>query len=193
MWRTKKAFSHLVVGLGNPGKKYEGTRHNIGFRVIEKLSQRIGVSKATKKGVCLYGEACVSQQDIIMIQPLTFMNRSGFAVAETLRKKRIPLQGVLVICDDLDLEVGTIRLRSQGSSGGHRGLNSIIQVTGTDQFSRLRLGIGKAPAGIETSDYVLEQPTAAEQKILSEAEDRAVEAVIEFLTTGIEQAMNKYN
>ncbi len=192
LWKSRNSFSHIIAGLGNPGKKYENTFHNIGYRIVEKLSGKLGEKTVRKRGSYLYAEAKHERVKVVIIQPLTYMNLSGKAIAESLRWYRLLPENLTVIYDDMDLEPGVIRLKPQGGSGGHRGIESIIESLGTDRFSRLRVGIGRPPSGVEAKSFVLGTP-GAEEKIYLSAEDRAVEAITTMLTEGIEAAMNKFN
>lgn len=192
LWRRRKSFSHIVAGLGNPGRQYEHTLHNAGYRVVEKLAAKTGEKKVRKRGSYLYAETAYGELKIALIQPLTFMNLSGKAIAESLRWYRLLPENLTVVYDDMDLEPGVIRLRPQGGSGGHRGVASVIENLGTDKFSRLRVGIGRPPSGVGVKSFVLGK-TGTEEKTFSDAEDLAVEAILTLLTEGIEAAMNKYN
>lgn len=183
----------LIVGLGNPGIKYAGTRHNLGFRVVDALSLRINSGDPESKHRALYAITEYEGQPLMLAQPLTYMNLSGRAVRELMAHYDISLEGLLVICDDLDLPPGKIRLRKSGGSGGHRGIQSIIDSLGTIEFSRLRIGVGKPPPFLDGADYVLQKLEQPDLDLTNEALERAVDAVLCFLSEGIESAMNKYN
>lgn len=184
---------HLIAGLGNPGKKYEGSRHNLGFRVVESLSRRLKTGRPTQKHKALYTVADYKSKQVILAQPLTYMNRSGLAVIELLRNYDLELPNLLVVFDDLDLPPGAIRLRKKGGSAGHRGIQSIIDVLGTAEFPRLRIGVGKPPSFSDGAEYVLQQIDANDQTLINEAVERAAEAALLFVSDGLDAAMNIYN
>lgn len=183
----------LIVGLGNPGIKYAGTRHNLGFRVIEALSHRIKSGEPESRHWALYAIAEYEGRQVMLAQPLTYMNLSGRAVRELIAHYDISLDDLLVVCDDLDLPSGKIRLRKSGGSGGHRGIQSIIDSLGTVEFSRLRIGVGKPPPFLGGADYVLQKIEQPDLDLINEALERAVDAALCFLQEGVESAMNKYN
>lgn len=182
----------LIVGLGNPGPRYARNRHNVGFQCVERLAQRHGLalSKAMFKAYIASGQ--IGGTKVVLARPLTFMNLSGQAVRPLLRWYHVKLTDLLVIYDDLDLSLGKIRLRPHGGSGGHKGMQSIIEALGTQAFARLRIGIGR-PAYGEPQDYVLSDFTPEEAILMQDAYDRAVAAVESFIAAGIESAMNKFN
>ncbi len=197
-WRNrsvKKAAGpvKLLVGLGNPGGEYAGTRHNVGFMVISQMAAEIGVRANKSAHGALIGEGRFSGERIVLAQPQTYMNRSGTAVEALIRAYCLDLADVLVICDDLDLPLGRLRLRSQGGDGGHRGLRSIINSLGTNEFSRLRLGVGRPLAKEETVEYVLTKFTPEEQTLLNEEIVAAVAGIRRWLFDGIDKAMNQVN
>ncbi len=181
----------LIVGLGNPGKKYEHTRHNMGFDVVDLFSElaQIDIDKEAFKG--LVGRGKVFDEDVYLLKPQTFMNLSGESVREIVSYFKIPKEDIIVIYDDLDLEPGKIRLRLSGSSGGHRGIQNIIEQLGTENIKRIRIGIGK-PA-YDTIDYVLGKPFKEEQVLIDEAIKKAVDALKEILKNNFDSAMNKFN
>lgn len=183
----------LIIGLGNPKKVYTGSRHNVGFQVVEALSRRLKTGAPVTKHRSLLFESEYGDQKLVLAQPLTYMNRSGLAVNELVAKYRLELSKILVIYDDLDLPPGSIRLRKQGGAAGHRGVESIIEALGTEAFPRLRVGIGKPPPGIEAADYVLQPLEEEAWKLIEPALDRAVEAVLVFVSSGLETAMNEFN
>jgi len=184
---------YLIVGLGNPGKEYTGSRHNLGYQVVEALSRRLKTAKPVQKYWSLCAAADYKDKQIILVQPLTYMNRSGRAVIELLRNNPVNLAELMIVYDDLDLPPGAIRLRRKGGSAGHRGIQSIIEALGTTEFPRLRIGIGKPPGEIEGGDYVLQPVEPADSALIDEVITRAVEAVILFIEEGLETAMNTYN
>ncbi len=183
----------LIVGLGNPGKEYAGSRHNLGFQVIEALARRLKSKQPEVKHRSLCAPAEYAGVELLLVQPLTYMNLSGRAVNELMGNYHLDQDQLLIIYDDLDLPPGMIRLRQSGGSAGHRGLQSIIDVLGTDQFARLRIGIGKAPDYLDTADYVTGPLSAAERTLLDKAVDNAVEAVLLFVAEGPLAVMNSYN
>ena len=183
----------LIVGLGNPGRQYAGSRHNLGFQVIEALSRRLQAGKPTQKHKALFASAEYQAKQVILAQPITYMNRSGLAVIELMQNYPINPSDMLIIYDDLDLPPGVIRLRKKGGSAGHRGIQSIIEVLGTADFPRLRIGIGKPSPFMEGADYVLQSIDQPELDLITEALERAEEAVLLFISEGLEAAMNVYN
>lgn len=181
----------LIVGLGNPGKKYEHTRHNMGFDTIDLFSElaKIDIDKEAFKG--LVGKGKVFDEDICLLKPQTYMNLSGESVREIVSYFKIPIQDIIVIYDDLDLEPGKIRLRLSGSSGGHKGIQNIIENLGTEEIKRIRIGIGKPT--FDTIDYVLGKPLEEERPLIDDAINNAVEALKEILKHSFDSAMNKFN
>ena len=181
----------LIVGLGNPGKKYEHTRHNMGFEVIDLLSDlsRIDVDKDVFNG--LLGRGKIFDKDVMLFKPTTYMNLSGNAVREVVNYFKIEIENIIVVCDDMALKPGTIRLRSKGSSGGQKGLQNIIDNLGTEGFKRIRIGIGEPE--FDAIDYVLGKPLKEEMPLIEEAINNAVEAIKEALKTDFERAMSKFN
>lgn len=182
---------YLIVGLGNPGKKYEHTRHNMGFEVIDLLSDlsRIDVDREVFGGEV--GRGVIFEKDVILFKPMTYMNLSGTAVRQIVNYFKIDISDIIVICDDMALKVGTIRLRTKGSSGGQKGLQNIIENLGTEEFKRIRVGIGEPE--FDAIDYVLGKPLKEEQPLIDEAINNAVEAIKEALKTDFERAMSKFN
>jgi PTH1 family peptidyl-tRNA hydrolase len=183
----------LIVGLGNPGREYEGSRHNLGFEVVDLLAQRNDIRVCHRLHRALYGRGRVAGTDCLVAKPQTFMNASGEAVARLLFYYRIPLADLIVVCDDLALDLGRLRLRRRGSAGGHKGLASIISHLHSPDFPRLRLGIGAPPPGWDGVDWVLSRFAPQERPLADEAVANAAEAVEFLLREGIEAAMNRYN
>jgi PTH1 family peptidyl-tRNA hydrolase len=183
----------LVVGLGNPGDKYRQTRHNVGFEVLGEVARRGGGGRATVKHQAELTELWVGQEKVLLACPLTFMNRSGQSVAAIVKFHKLELDDLLVVCDDLNLALGRIRLRGQGSSGGQKGLEDIIRALGSADFARLRVGIDAVPPGWDAADYVLSRFSAAEKPVVEQAIDRAAEAVSVWLQAGLLDAMNRFN
>jgi PTH1 family peptidyl-tRNA hydrolase len=182
----------LVVGLGNPGKKYEGTRHNLGFRVIDRIARANGV--AIKKKLCdaLVGE-WFNGERVLLAKPQGFMNRSGESVQSILAHFQSTPEELVVIYDDLDLPFGRIRIRPGGGAGGHRGVLSVMESLGEGGFNRVRIGIGRPPSGVDAVDFVLEDFTLQERDQLDEVVSRAAEAVHSLLREGAQRAMEQYN
>lgn len=184
----------LIVGLGNPGPKYAGTRHNAGFLAVDQLARRHGLHFSGKQANAKVARGDIESTRVILAKPQTYMNDSGRAVGALARFYKVPPERVLVIHDELDLPTGTIRLREKGSAAGHNGLKSIIQHLGTQGFLRLRIGIDKpVVVGYDTIDWVLGRFTPDEQRSMEETLPRAAEAVEAILSIGMERAMNKYN
>ena len=181
----------LIVGLGNPGKKYAKTRHNLGYMTLDRLAHQLGITidKVGFKGE--YAIIRYLEQDAILFKPTTFMNLSGTAVGEIMRYYKIGIEDLVVIYDEMALDPGPLRLRPGGSSGSHNGVQNIIDNLNSDQFKRMRLGIGKPP--FNGVDYVLGKPTKEETPLISDAIDRAKDAVLDYLKFDFSHAMNHYN
>ena len=182
----------IIAGLGNPGKKYERTRHNVGFMVIDALERTLSGTNRLRRFDAELFERTTSDGRVVLIKPQTFMNASGNAVGAVARWYHVPLEQLLVVYDDLDLPFGQLRLRPSGSSGGHNGMKSIIDRIGSDQFPRLRLGIGRGQQA-NTIGYVLSRFNATEEKQLHGIIERAAGAALCWLHDGIDVAMNEYN
>ena len=182
----------LVVGLGNPGRKYQGTRHNLGFEVVDELARRwqIDMGRERFSGMC--GDGLIGEQRVLLLKPLTFMNRSGRAVREALTFHKLDVADLLVIVDDRALPLGRLRIRGRGSAGGHNGLADIVRHLGGEAFARLRIGIDWA-SGAATVGHVLGSFSAQEQPIVDEAIILAAEAVECWAQRGLDDAMNRYN
>ncbi len=195
MFFTKKPpVTWIVAGLGNPGEQYEYTRHNAGFLVADALGDKGDFPIQKLKYHALTNTAEIGGQGVLVMKPTTFMNLSGEAVGEAARFYKIPADHVLIISDDVDLPLGKLRIRRSGSAGGHNGLKSIIQHLGTDQFPRLRVGVGGKPnPDYDMADWVLSKVTGEDRKLLEETVKRAADAVECILKSGVEPAMNKYN
>jgi PTH1 family peptidyl-tRNA hydrolase len=183
----------LVVGLGNPGPEYAATRHNLGFKVIEELAVRQGLKSLKEKHQALIGEAVLDGHKVILAQPQTFMNNSGTSVQALLSWHKIEPRKLIVIYDDVDLEIGQLRLREKGNAGGHHGVESIIAQVGTTEFARVRIGIGRASLSGDVADHVLQRIPPAEREELTTAVQAAAEAVEAIVRDGLPAAMNKYN
>lgn len=188
------AVDFLIVGLGNPGKQYEGTRHNAGFIVIEKVAQTCGVKVDRVKFKSLCGQTVIGGKKVLLMMPQTFMNNSGEAVREAAAFYKLPPERVLVICDDISLPVGTIRLRRKGSDGGQRGMRSIITLCGSDAFPRIKVGVGQKPhPDYDLAAWVLSKFTKDEATPLLSAVDAAAESVTLIVQEKMDQAMNQYS
>ena len=192
LYNKRTRFMKLIVGLGNPGKKYEGTRHNMGFMAIDLLSDQaqIDVDKEVFHG--LMGRGKIYDEDVILFKPTTFMNLSGTAVQEVVHYFKIALEDTVIVYDDMALAPGVIRLRKEGSSGGHKGMQNIIDCLSTEQIKRIRIGIGE-PGDNDNIDYVLSKPLKDEMPVVEEAIANAVRALKEMLKSDFDRAMNKYN
>ena len=182
----------LVVGLGNPGSKYQGTRHNIGFELIDRLAKGGSESSFSHKFDGQLAETEIEFRRVLLLKPETFMNLSGRSVGQATRFYKLPIQDILVVCDDLSLPVSKLRLRPGGSDGGQKGLRDITSHLGTDQFPRLRIGIGDQN-DIDAADFVLSRFRNAERTLIDDALILATQAVAVWVTQGIEAAMNRFN
>jgi peptidyl-tRNA hydrolase, PTH1 family len=183
----------LVVGLGNPGRRYEATRHNIGYAVLAELGRRHGTGGTKYRFQGEVMEADLSGQRALLLSPTTYMNLSGASVLEARDFYKVPDEDLLVLCDDLNLPLGRLRVRPQGSSGGQKGLEDIIRRLGTVAFARLRVGIGSPPSGWDAADFVLAKFTADQRPVIEDAVQRAADAVVVWAGQGVETCMNRYN
>ena len=179
----------LIVGLGNPGMEYVHTRHNVGFDIVNKFAKKQGF-KFSRKGKAMVSENNLKGEKVILLKPLTFMNLSGEAVARIMNNYNVNPEDMIVVCDDLDLPLGKIRIRRKGSGGGHRGLNNIIDKIKTGDFCRLRVGIGRDE---DTINYVLSRFSPGDRKIMEESFEKAVSALEALLTETVDKVMNDYN
>lgn len=184
----------MIAGLGNPTKKYEKTRHNMGFDCVDILADRLGVKFKQSRFGALVAKGAWKGEQVILVKPLTYMNLSGNAVGPIAKYYKIDTKkDLVVIFDDTDTDVGKIRIREKGSSGGHNGMKSIISHLGHEEFIRIRVGIGKRPEYMEMVDFVLSHFPAAERKLIDEAEEKAADAVLDMIENGVSHAMNRYN
>ena len=183
----------LVIGLGNPGREYRETRHNVGFMLLDRLALKLKTRFTRLQSRALVASATYAERKIILAKPQTFMNISGQSVQGLVHFYKLPLNNLLIVHDDLDLPLGTIRIRPDGGSAGQKGMTSILERLGTEDFPRLRLGIGRPPGQMQAPDYVLQEFSNSDLTIISETLDRAVEAVLIFAVGGLDDAMNKYN
>lgn len=184
---------YLIVGLGNPTKKYDHTRHNTGFDCLDRIAERLSVKINRISCKAHIGKGYIGKEKVILAKPQTYMNLSGQSVGALLYYYKIPVDHLIVIYDDLDLEPGKIRIRKSGSAGGHNGMKDIIKMTGTQDFIRIRVGIGHPGTDGDTIDYVLGRPEGKEKESLLQAEERAAEAAIDIVESGADHAMNHYN
>lgn len=183
----------LVVGLGNPGPRYQPTRHNLGFQVVAVLSQRWGIPLQRRSLGSRWGQGRVGNQTLILAQPQTYMNRSGLAVSQLLAYFNLDASHLLVIQDDLDLPLGRLKIARKGGAGGHRGIDSIIETLGTQEFMRLKVGIGRPPPGEAVENYVLSPCSPAERECYTQMIHRAAAAAEVLLTQGVAQAMSRFH
>jgi len=183
----------VIFGLGNPGKDYEDSRHNIGFRVIDKLSQEHRIELNKHSCQAWIGEGEIGKEEVFLVKPLTFVNAAGVSLLQLKQKHKTSLEDIMVISDDVNLELGKIRLARRGGDGGHKGLRSIIEFLGTEEFPRLRIGIDRPEQKIELKEYVLGEFTFREKKIIEETIDRASQAVNMVIRQGIDETMKLYN
>lgn len=184
----------LIVGLGNPGQKYEGTRHNVGWEVLSHLARQCAASNAKSRFQGEVAEARVGSDKVLLLCPLTFMNLSGTSVQQARDFYKLGDQDLIVVCDDYNLPLAKLRFRAKGSSGGQRGLADIIRKLGTDEFSRLRIGIGEPPPRWNAADFVLSRFSGKdERERMDEAVSRASDALVKWVERGIEHCMNQYN
>ena len=185
---------YLIAGLGNPGSKYTGTRHNMGFDVIDILVERHKIPQSGTKFNAMYGKGMIGDHKVILMKPLSYMNLSGGPIQQMASFFKIDVPArLIVIQDDIDLEPGTLRIRKQGSAGGHNGMKDIIQKLGTDTFCRVRIGVGAKPKDWDLADYVLGRFTPEERTRVDETLQMAADAVELIVESGADAAMNKYN
>jgi PTH1 family peptidyl-tRNA hydrolase len=186
---------YLIVGLGNPGEEYFNTRHNMGFHVVEELSERLGISELRFKTKCraMVAEAKIADHKLILAEPQTFMNLSGEAVRLLLNWYKIPLDHLIVVHDDVDIDPGEIRVKAGGSSAGHHGIESIVEHINEKQFTRVRVGVGRGKALNDVTEYVLKDVPKKDKAAVSLAISNAADAVMSIVTEGLAPAMNKFN
>lgn len=185
---------YLIVGLGNPGRQYEATRHNMGFDVIDKLVEEYNIAQSGVKFNAMYGKGHIAGQSVILMKPLSYMNLSGGPVREMANYFKIDHETeMIIIYDDIDTDPGQLRVRKKGSAGGHNGIKNIIQQLGTQNFTRIRIGVGAKPKGWDLADYVLGRFDKEDRSLVEDAQNRAVKAVEMILSDGVDAAMNTYN
>lgn len=184
----------VIAGLGNPGREYENTRHNIGFRVIEQIAEKYQISMLERKHKAVIGKGYIDGQKVILVKPLTYMNLSGESIREVTDYYKVDVTAQLVVVsDDISLDVGQLRIRKKGSAGGHNGLKNIILHLGSENFIRIRMGVSDKPQGYDLKDYVLGRFTDKENKLLEETGGKAIEAIRMILQGDADGAMNQYN
>lgn len=185
---------YLIVGLGNPGRQYEGTRHNMGFDTIDYLVEKHRIGQSGVKFNAMYGKGMIGGEKVILMKPLSYMNLSGGPVQEMANYFKIdPETEMIVIYDDIDLDPGQLRIRVRGSAGGHNGIKDLINKLGTQKFLRVKVGVGAKPKGWDLADHVLSRFSSSERKIVDEAICKAGDAVEKILSEGVDAAMNVYN
>lgn len=184
---------YLIVGLGNPEEEYDKTRHNMGFHAVNKIAAQYGINMNKKKFDSLYGEGIIENQKVILLKPQTYMNLSGKAIIQVVNFYKIPMDHVCIIYDDIDIEIGKIKIRKKGSSGSHNGMKSVVQELQTEEFARIRIGIGKPKWKEDMINYVIGAIPEEESEILDKGTSKAAKAMIEILENGIDIAMNKFN
>ena len=191
---SKGSVNWIVVGLGNPGTKYDNTRHNVGFRTIDLVSEELGVKVNRSRFKALTGTGTVAGQKVLFLKPQTFMNASGLSVEPAAAFYKVPPERILVVFDDISLPVGKIRIRADGSAGGHNGLKSLISSLGSQAFPRIKVGVGAKPhPDYDLADWVLSKFSAKEEKDLAPAVKNAAAAVEDIIRSGTEKAAAKYN
>jgi len=183
----------IIFGLGNPGREYAKNRHNVGYHVVDMLARAHGLSFDRRRGKSKLAIGDIDGHKVILVKPRTFMNECGQPVASVLRFFKVPLDSMLVIFDDLDLPIGRIRLRPLGGTGGHRGMSSIIKILGSNEFARLRIGIGRPPGRMDPAAYVLQDFSTQQEEEMLDVRHRAVEAVEQWLTEPVDAVMNVVN
>ena len=185
---------YIIVGLGNPDRKYQGTRHNIGVDVVDAFAKRFSIDVINKKFNALVGTGVAEGHKVVLVKPQTYMNLSGESVRRVLDFYKVDeTQKLIVISDDISLDVGRLRIRKKGSAGGHNGLKNIILHLGHDNFHRIKVGVGEKPTGYDLADYVLGHFSKEEQKVMEETAKRAVEALLVMMNEGADAAMNQFN
>ncbi len=184
---------YMIAGLGNPGRDYRETRHNIGFMTIDAFAERHAIKMNKVQNQAITGSGRIASARVILVKPQTFMNLSGQAVGSLVRYYKVPLENLIVAHDDVDLPFATIRMRPGGGSAGQKGIASIIKLIGTQDFARLRMGIGRPPGQMNAADYVLQSFSNSEKELLTSFLHRAVEALDCYLEDGLENAMNRFN
>ena len=186
-------YTHIIAGLGNPDRKYENTRHNAGFIAVDAIADKCGVSLTRLKYKSYCAGAEIGGAKVLLMKPTTYMNNSGQALVEAMNFYKIPPENSLIIFDDISLDVGKLRIRRKGSDGGQKGMRSIIYLSGSDTFPRIKIGTGAKPEGWELADWVLSRFNDSERKLIDEASGKAFEAAELIISGNIDKAMNKFN
>ncbi|MDD3204664.1 MAG: aminoacyl-tRNA hydrolase [Lachnospiraceae bacterium] len=185
---------YIIVGLGNPGKEYETTRHNTGFQIIDIIAEKYNIDIVERKHKAWIGKGYIDGQKVVLVKPQTFMNLSGESVRAVIDYYKVDEKDeLIVIYDDISMEVGQIRIRKKGSAGGHNGIKNIIAHLGHDTFLRIKVGVGEKPKGYDLADYVLGHFKKEEREVIAESGHKAAEAVSFMITDRVDEAMNKYN
>lgn len=184
---------YIIAGLGNPGKEYEFTRHNAGFSVIDALSDKYNISVDTARHKGLIGKGVIEGNKVILVKPMTYMNLSGECIRAVMDYYKSDIDELIVVFDDISLDVGRLRIRAKGSAGGHNGIKSIIAQLGSDNFKRVKYGVGDKPKGWDLADWVLGHFDNSQKAVLEQADKKACDALVCIMNEGIESAMNKYN
>lgn len=182
----------IIAGLGNPGRRFEKTRHNMGFAAVDIIGEKTGIKINKLKHKALVGDGIISGHKVLLVKPQTYMNLSGESLSEVVRYYDVPMENVIVIYDDMDLPAGDLRVRKKGSAGSHNGMKSVIHLLGSEEFPRIRIGIGKTD-GSHWKDFVTGRPDSDDERLLSEAAAKAAEAAVCIVDIGIDRAMNEYN
>jgi len=183
---------YIIAGLGNPGKEYAGTRHNVGFDTIDFLAEKYNVNLNKLKFNSVYGEININGEKVMLVKPVTYMNRSGIAIAEIVKYYKVPIENLIIIYDDIDIPAGTLRIRPHGSSGTHNGMKSIIYQLENDKFPRIRIGIGRNP-DMDLADYVLQRFSKDDREKINSIIKSASEAAEEIVTKSLDSSMQKFN
>lgn len=184
---------YIIVGLGNPGKQYEQTRHNVGFEVIDRLAEKYDIHMDERKHRAFCGKGMIGGQKVVLVKPQTFMNLSGESVRSAVDFYKVAGDEIIVIYDDISLEPGQLRLRSKGSAGGHNGIKNIIAHLGTQEFPRVKVGVGAKPDRMDLADYVLSHFSKGEWELMNDAFKEAADAVCAIIEDGMDSAMNRFN
>lgn len=184
---------YIIAGLGNPGKEYEFTRHNVGFSVIDALADKYNISVDTAKHKGLIGKGVIEGNKVILVKPMTYMNLSGECIRAVMDYYKADIDELIVVFDDISLDVGRLRIRAKGSAGGHNGIKSIIAQLGSDNFKRVKYGVGDKPKGWDLADWVLGHFDSSQKTVLEQTDKKAGNALVCIMNEGIESAMNKYN
>lgn len=184
---------YIIAGLGNPTAKYKGTRHNVGFEVIDRLAQQYHIAVDTKKFKALIGSGSIEGRKVVLVKPQTFMNLSGESIQEVMNYYKADISQLIVVYDDINLAPGQLRVRGKGSAGGHNGMKNIILCCGSQDFPRVRVGIGEKPPRMDLADYVLSHFQGEEKQAMEEGFEEAAQAVCSLMEQGLEATMNRYN